>query len=38
MTEDDLRKSAGRTVNIATAVGVVAGVAGVVLLLLGLLG
>jgi hypothetical protein len=37
-TEADLRKSAGRTVNIATAVGVVAATACVVLLVVGLLG
>jgi hypothetical protein len=37
-TEEDLRKSAGRTVNIAAAIGVAAGLAGVVLLVVGLLG
>jgi len=37
-TEEELRDSAGTTVAIATSIAVVVGVAGVVLLVLGLLG
>jgi E3 ubiquitin ligase len=37
-TEEDLRESAGNTVAIATSIAVVAGIAGIVLIVLGLLG